>query len=71
MEITRGVGARVVFHPVGDPSFIPLTEAWREAASCSVGVLEAAALSQSITNFPFWLPCSLSFPLDLKIVFDI
>src|SRR5262249_30942314 len=26
MQITRGVGARVVFDPVGGPSFIPLTE---------------------------------------------
>jgi len=48
MEFTGGVGARVVFDPVGGPSFIPLT------ASMARGgiLLEYGALSTEPTPFP-------------------
>lgn len=48
MEFTSGVGARVVFDPVGGPSFIPLT------ASMARGgiLLEYGALSTEPTPFP-------------------
>jgi NADPH:quinone reductase-like Zn-dependent oxidoreductase len=50
MEITGGVGARVVFDPVGGPSFEPLT-----ASMASGGILlEYGALSPEPTPFPLF-----------------
>jgi NADPH:quinone reductase-like Zn-dependent oxidoreductase len=47
-EITGGVGARVVFDPVGGPSFIPLTDSMARG-----GILLAyGALSMEPTPFP-------------------
>src|SRR5499425_137933 len=48
MEITRGVGARVVFDPVGGPSFIPLTDSMARGGI----LLEYGALSTEPTPFP-------------------
>lgn len=50
MEITGGIGARVVFDPVGGPSFEPLT------ASMARGgiLLEYGALSPEPTPFPLF-----------------
>jgi NADPH:quinone reductase-like Zn-dependent oxidoreductase len=48
MELTRGVGARVVFDPVGGPSFIPLTESMARGGI----LLEYGALSTEPTPFP-------------------
>jgi len=48
MELTSGVGARVVFDPVGGPSFIPLTESMAHGGI----LLEYGALSTEPTPFP-------------------
>ena len=48
MELTSGVGARVVFDPVGGPSFIPLTESMARGGI----LLEYGALSTEPTPFP-------------------
>ena len=48
MEITRGLGARVVFDPVGGPSFIPLTESMARGGI----LLQYGALSTEPTPFP-------------------
>ena len=47
MELTSGVGARVVFDPVGGPSFIPLTESMAHGGI----LLEYGALSTEPTPF--------------------
>src|SRR5262250_2262043 len=47
MELTSGVGARVVFDPVGGPSFIPLTESMARGGI----LLEYGALSTEPTPF--------------------
>ena len=47
MELTSGVGARVVFDPVGGPSFIPLTESMARGGI----LLEYGALSTELTPF--------------------
>lgn len=48
MELTSGVGARVVFDPVGGPSFIPLTQSMARGGI----LLEYGALSTEPTPFP-------------------
>ena len=59
MEITSGVGARVVFDPVGGPSFIPLTESMAHG-----GILqEYGALSTEPTPFPLFTVLSKSLTL--------
>lgn len=56
MEITSGVGARVVFDPVGGPSLIPLTESMARG-----GILqEYSALSTEPTPFPLFTVLSKS-----------
>ena len=50
MEITRGVGARVVFDPVGGPSLIPLTDSMARGGI----LLEYGALSMEPTPFPLF-----------------
>jgi NADPH:quinone reductase-like Zn-dependent oxidoreductase len=59
MEITNGAGARVVFDPVGGPSFEPLT------ASMSRGgiLLEYGALSPEPTPFPLFTVLGKSLTL--------
>jgi NADPH:quinone reductase-like Zn-dependent oxidoreductase len=60
LEITNGIGARVVFDPVGGPSFLPLT-----AAMARGGILlEYGVLSVEPTPFP--LLTVLSKCLTLK-----
>jgi len=60
LEITNGIGARVVFDPVGGPSFVPLT-----AAMARGGILlEYGVLSVEPTPFP--LLTVLSKCLTLK-----
>lgn len=48
MELTSGLGARVVFDPVGGPSFIPLTESMARGGI----LIEYGALSTEPTPFP-------------------
>ena len=48
MQLTSGVGARVVFDPVGGPSFIALTESMARGGI----LLEYGALSTEPTPFP-------------------
>ena len=48
MELTSGIGARVVFDPVGGPSFIYLTESMARGGI----LLEYGALSTEPTPFP-------------------
>ncbi len=50
MELTRGVGARVVFDPVGGPSLLPLTESTARGGI----LLEYGALSTEPTPFPLF-----------------
>jgi NADPH:quinone reductase-like Zn-dependent oxidoreductase len=59
MEITRGVGARVVFDPVGGPSFIPLTESMAHGGI----LLEYGALSTEPTPFPLFTVLGKSLTL--------
>jgi NADPH:quinone reductase-like Zn-dependent oxidoreductase len=49
-EITRDVGARVVFDPVGGPSFIPLTDSMARGGI----LLEYGGLSTEPTPFPLF-----------------
>jgi NADPH:quinone reductase-like Zn-dependent oxidoreductase len=59
MEITGGLGARVVFDPVGGPSFEPLT-----ASMARGGILfEYGALSSEPTPFPLFTVLGKSLPL--------
>lgn len=50
MEITGNVGARVVFDPVGGPSFEPLTASMKQGGI----LLEYGALSREPTPFPLF-----------------
>src|SRR5215469_7981410 len=59
MELTRGVGARVVFDPVGGPSFIPLTESMARGGI----LLEYGALSTEPTPFPLFTVLGKSLTL--------
>jgi len=59
MEITRGVGARVVFDPVGGPSFIPLTDSMARGGI----LLEYGALSTEQTPFPLFTVLGKSLTL--------
>ena len=59
MEITRGVGARVVFDPVGGPSFIPLTDSMARGGI----LLEYGALSPEPTPFPLFTVLGKSLTL--------
>lgn len=59
MEITQGVGARVVFDPVGGPAFEPLT-----ASMARGGILfEYGALSTEPTPFPLFTVLGKSLTL--------
>ncbi|MEN0036768.1 MAG: zinc-dependent alcohol dehydrogenase family protein [Cellvibrio sp.] len=59
MEITEGVGARVVFDPVGGPAFEPLT-----ASMARGGILfEYGALSTEPTPFPLFTVLGKSLTL--------
>jgi len=59
LEITNGIGARVVFDPVGGPSFVPLT-----AAMARGGILlEYGVLSTEPTPFPLLTVLSKSLTL--------
>jgi NADPH:quinone reductase-like Zn-dependent oxidoreductase len=58
-EITRGVGARVVFDPVGGPSFIPLTDSMSRGGI----LLEYGALSREPTPFPLFTVLGKSLTL--------
>jgi NADPH:quinone reductase-like Zn-dependent oxidoreductase len=59
MELTGGVGARVVFDPVGGPSFIPLTESMARGGI----LLEYGALSTEPTPFPLFTVLGKSLTL--------
>ena len=59
MEITDGVGARVVFDPVGGPSFEPLTESMARGGI----LLEYGALSPEPTPFPLFTVLGKSLTL--------
>jgi len=59
MELTSGVGARVVFDPVGGPSFIPLTESMAQGGI----LLEYGALSKEPTPFPLFTVLGKSLTL--------
>jgi NADPH:quinone reductase-like Zn-dependent oxidoreductase len=59
MEFTSGVGARVVFDPVGGPSFIPLTESMARGGI----LLEYGALSREPTPFPLFTVLGKSLTL--------
>src|SRR5215471_14937247 len=59
MEITRDVGARVVFDPVGGPSFIALTDSMARGGI----LLEYGALSLEPTPFPLFTVLGKSLTL--------
>jgi NADPH:quinone reductase-like Zn-dependent oxidoreductase len=59
MELTNGVGARVVFDPVGGPSFIPLTESMARGGI----LLVYGALSTEPTPFPLFTVLGKSLTL--------
>lgn len=59
MDITRGAGARVVFDPVGGPSFIPLTDSMARGGI----LLEYGALSTEPTPFPLFTVLGKSLTL--------
>jgi NADPH:quinone reductase-like Zn-dependent oxidoreductase len=59
MGLTSGVGARVVFDPVGGPSFIPLTESMAHGGI----LLEYGALSTEPTPFPLFTVLGKSLTL--------
>ena len=59
IELTRGVGARVVFDPVGGPSFIPLTDSMARGGI----LLEYGALSTEPTPFPLFTVLGKSLTL--------
>lgn len=59
MEITNGAGARVVFDPVGGPSFNPLTESMARGGI----LLEYGALSTEPTPFPLFTVLGKSLTL--------
>jgi len=59
MDLTSGVGARVVFDPVGGPSFIPLTESMARGAI----LLVYGALSTEPTPFPLFTVLGKSLTL--------
>jgi NADPH:quinone reductase-like Zn-dependent oxidoreductase len=50
MALTGGLGARVVFDPVGGPSFVPLTQSMAKGGI----LLEYGALSPEPTPFPLF-----------------
>jgi NADPH:quinone reductase-like Zn-dependent oxidoreductase len=58
-EITRDVGARVVFDPVGGPSFIPLTDSMARGGI----LLEYGGLSTEPTPFPLFTVLGKSLTL--------
>jgi NADPH:quinone reductase-like Zn-dependent oxidoreductase len=59
MDLTSGVGARIVFDPVGGPSFIPLTESMARGGI----LLEYGALSTEPTPFPLFTVLGKSLTL--------
>ena len=59
MELTSGVGTRVVLDPVGGPSFIPLTESMARGGI----LLEYGALSTEPTPFPLFTVLGKSLTL--------
>ena len=59
LEITNGKGARVVFDPVGGPSFVPLTESMARGGI----LLEYGALSTEPTPFPLFTVLGKSLTL--------
>ena len=59
MELTSGAGARVVFDPVGGPSFIPLAESMARGGI----LLEYGALSTEPTPFPLFTVLGKSLTL--------
>src|ERR1700751_2002752 len=59
MEMTHGLGARVVFDPVGGPSFEPLTQSMSRGGI----LLEYGALSSEPTPFPLFTVLSKSLTL--------
>jgi NADPH:quinone reductase-like Zn-dependent oxidoreductase len=59
MEITNGLGARVVFDPVGGPSFEPLTQSMSRGGI----LLEYGALSTEPTPFPLFTVLGKSLTL--------
>lgn len=59
MELTSGAGARVVFDPVGGPSFIPLTESMARGGI----LLVYGALSSEPTPFPLFTVLGKSLTL--------
>ena len=59
MELTSGVGARVVFDPVAGPSFIPLTESMAHGGI----LLVYGALSTEPTPFPLFTVLGKSLTL--------
>lgn len=59
MEFTNGVGARVVFDPVGGPSFIPLTDSMAPGGI----LLVYGALSTEPTPFPLFTVLGKSLTL--------
>ena len=67
MEITKGLGARVVFDPVGGPAFVPLT------ASMARGgiLLEYGALSTEPTPFPLFTVLGRSLTLKGYLYHEI
>jgi NADPH:quinone reductase-like Zn-dependent oxidoreductase len=59
MEITKGLGARVVFDSVGGPSFEPLTQSMSRGGI----LLEYGALSSEPTPFPLFTVIGKSLTL--------
>jgi NADPH:quinone reductase-like Zn-dependent oxidoreductase len=59
MDITSGVGARVVFDPVGGPFFVPLTSSMAHGGI----LLEYGALSTEPTPFPLFTVLGKSLTL--------
>jgi len=59
MALTGGLGARVVFDPIGGPSFIPLTQSMAKGGI----LLEYGALSPEPTPFPLFTVLGRSLTL--------
>ena len=59
MALTGGLGARVVFDPIGGPSFIPLTQSMAKGGI----LLEYGALSPEPTPFPLFTVLGKSLTL--------
>ena len=67
MEITNGLGARVVFDPVGGPSFEPLTRSMSRGGI----LLEYGALSSEPTPFPLFTVLGKSLTLKGYLYLEI